>query len=209
MRGSGAWWVVLFLVGCAHAPVEAWATQPRPTSEDESSHESDTLFIFQRDMDLPMDFRLRSAAVFVFDTDRLVFHLAVVRQDREEAETGGWAVTVEDDAGHQMTPTRVGEGLRRFALNWRLSPYDDNTPTCRLRCVVRVIPGYEAYEGRATYVLADTTPAVASSHVSLVLRRNGQELRFTWRFAPDRHIEHYGQPIGIVVPGPYAEESQK
>src|SRR5215208_691394 len=87
---------------------EARATQPNPVKNlgnPETLPASETLYIHQRDMDLPRDFQLRSWAQFAVVTrDRIRFHVGVARQDEDEADTRKWKATVEDESGHVYTP---------------------------------------------------------------------------------------------------------
>lgn len=210
----------LLLGGCARSALEAYALQPRPVRDGlnpDQLAQSTPLYIHQRDPDLPRDFQLRSSAQFtVVSLDRIRFHVGIARQDEEEADARGWKVRVEDESGHVYTPTREVVTLRRLALNWRLWPYSPGDSWCPSPpCVSRVIPGYEAFEGRADYVLA--VPGLLATHQKLVLilERRGQQLRFAWTFGDGNEVHHYGRTrsddeLGtILVPGPYTEEASR
>jgi hypothetical protein len=202
--------------GCGVHRFEARATQPNPAANlgnPEILPTSQTLYIHQRDMDLPRDFQLRSWAQFsVVTRDRIRFHVGIARQDEDEADTRGWKVYVEDEAGQRYTPEREVARVNRLALNWRLWPYKPGDSWCREPpCVSRVLPGYEAWEGQADYTIHKPNLVAQRQKLSIVLVRGNEEMRFTWRFGEEMVVEHYGRTrtddqLGtIVVPGPYTE----
>jgi hypothetical protein len=210
--------LLLFLGACGGTTVGARATHPFPvrTAPDPASvAPSATLYIYRRDVNLPKDFQLRSSALFGVYADRVVFRVGVVRHDKESAELAGWTVHVEDETGRQYRPLREAASLRRYALNWRVGPSPAGTLTCDPHpCVTRVLPGYEAFEGRAEYVLPEAPDSLARlRQLSLVLERKGETLRFTWRFGSKVEVQHHGLSQydldrgTILVPGPYAEEA--
>jgi hypothetical protein len=208
------------LGGCARRSLEAYAVQTRPSRAVDKPDElpvSEPLFIHTRDMDLPRDFLLRSSAQFaIVSRDRVRFHLGIVRQDESEADVKAWKVHLEDEAGRTVPIARELVVMRRFALNWRLFPYEPNSSWCREPpCLSRDDTGLEAFEGRADYVLAGPDILAKYKKLVLVARRGGQEMRFSWTFGEDFEVHHHGYTLAdkelgtILVPGPHVEEAHR
>jgi hypothetical protein len=213
---------VLFLsllAGCGVQIREAVAVQPNPAqalhSVDELP-ESVKLYIFQRDLYLRRDYKLRNWAQFVVvNRDRLRFHVGIVRRQEDDASTSNWEAWLEDTQGHRIaSPEREVPWLDRVSVGWRLYSYTPGDPWCRevVPCLQRLEPArvFDVYEGRADYVF--TAPGLALSQqdgITLVLRRGGVEYRYAWRFGGYTEVRHYGytkldEEVGtIAIPGPY------
>src|SRR5262249_39464675 len=101
-------------------------------------------------------------------------------------------------------------------VSWKLYPYQPGGDAwCREPpCFTRLEPNqiFEVYEGQADYVFHE--PAIIGPKrqlLSLVLRKGGDEFRYTWRFGDGTAIQNYGRTkvddqLGIIeVPGPHTE----
>ena len=198
---------VLLLSGCGAQTREARATLPLPSSADDAvGGKSQTLEIEARDYLLPEFCRLRSYGRYeVATADRLVFHVGLARADERDARTSGWQVRLETDGGSWAPSARSQARLNRVALNLRFAQRAN--PSEEGKCIERLLPGYTAYLGQAEYAFEQ--PALAGSQrLTLVLERDGVQLRFTWRAGDPPSIEHYGRrelEASILVPGPCTE----
>jgi hypothetical protein len=225
-------WLILFTLfgaGCGTMIREAVAVQPNPANAlltPDDLPVSAKLYIHQRAPDrgdassLPRDFQLRSWAQYAVVTrDRLRFHVGIARADEEEAVTSGWRAWLEDDTGRKYEPAgREVARVNRIAVNWRQAPVNPTSSDNYCRddadvspCLMRLTPGYTAYEGEADYVFTDPNLARAHRSLSLVMQRQNMRLRFTWTFGDVTQVKHYGRTdadegLGtVVVPGPHTE----
>lgn len=201
------------LAACGVQTREARAVQPNPVKALASVEElpvSVKLYIHQRDMDLGHNYQLRSWAQFAVVTrDRLRFHVGVVRTDEDEADTVHWKVWLEDENGRKLEPaSREVPRMNRIHIGWGLYPYKPSDSWCREPpCLMKLIPGHTAYEGVADYVFLDKGLA-NHQRLSLVMRHDGLQYRYSWSFGPGTEVHHYGRSkvddeMGIlVVPGP-------
>lgn len=211
--------LVILAAGCGVSTREARAIQPNPARQRHTVEDipaSVKLYIHQRDMHLSRDYQLRSFAQFVVvSREKLRFHVGITRWDEREAETKGWKVYLEDEAGNRLEPvSREVARLSRISVGWELYPYQPGGDGwCREPpCLQRLMPPFEVYEGEADYVFS--RPDILAPDrklLRLVMTKGGLEFIYSWRFDDQMVVEHYGRSrldneLGtIVVPGPNTE----
>jgi hypothetical protein len=186
--------------------LEASAIQPNPLwsrrlASDEAS--SEPLYIHQRDLQLPRNVQLRSSASFAaVSRDRVRFHVGIVHPWEEIADTAGWTVWLEDESGHRRLPQRREvPRVNRVALEWLFDPVLGK---------VRAYPTIDVYQGKADYVFVERDLLGSRRKaLTLVLERDGVQLRYAWSFSRDRfRVSHYlrvrpGLAMQtVIVPGP-------
>jgi hypothetical protein len=161
---------------------------------------------------IPRFWQLRSAARFaVVEPGMLRFQVAIVERDERDAKTAKWKVWLEDETGRKLEPdTRENAALDHLILPWSLNPG-------RLREKKRVLPGWDAYQGRAEYVFrAPRLMTPDRKLLRLVMQHDDVVMRFEWRFADgdDVEIHNYGWTRAdsengtLVAPDPDAEIAQ-
>jgi len=197
--------VIAALAGCTRI-FEAKAIQPNPLwsrrlATDEAS--SEPLYIHQRDQLLPKNVQLRSSASFAAVTrDRIRFHVGIGHSWEEIADTAGWSVWLEDETGRRLLPQRREvPRINRVALEWLTDPYLGK---------VRAYPTIDVYQGKADYVFVERDLLGPRRRaVTLVLERDGVQLRYAWRFSRDLFmVRHYLRErpgvwlTTVIVPGP-------
>jgi hypothetical protein len=102
-------------------------------------------------------------------------------------------VWLEDDSGQRLLPaSREMAKMDRLLLAW-LHWWDQGLQRVELR---RLIPGWDAYQGRADYVFR--APALMTKDrkwLTLVAERAGYQMRFTYNFDQGEVVElkHYGR----------------
>jgi hypothetical protein len=242
MRAISLLAAVLLSAGCAAHLRAAHAEQPNPVKGYTAAGPlpaSVPLFIFIRDsMDytdprtlpndpneqllqesaqegsvtIPRFWQLRSAARFVVVApDLLRFHVSVVQRDERDAKTSGWKVWLEDDTGRRLQPDeREDPKIDHLILPWSIYP----AKTYEKK---RVIPGWDAFQGRADYVFrAPRLMTPDRKMLALVMKRDDVIMRFEWRFHDESWVEikNYGRTRvdyetgTLVAPEPDAEVAQ-
>jgi hypothetical protein len=153
-----------------------------------------------------------SVPLYIFiEPSRLRFDVSVVERDERDAATGVWSVWLEDETGRRLQPeSRDGAALDRLVLPWSLSPGLHRERK-------RVVPGWDAYQGRAQYTFhAPKLMTPDRKMLALVMQHDDVTMRFEWRFSEERQmlVENYGwsradsENGALVAPDPDAEIAQ-
>jgi hypothetical protein len=205
--------ILLAVCGACATTQEARAIQPFPHGSAEALAASVPLYIHERNMHLPHDYQLRSAAQFaVVSRDRAVFHVNIARYEEDDADTSGWTAWLVDDQGDKYAPeTRETPRVDRVQVDWALYP-GLTSAECLQRdqiCKRRIVPGYQVYDGVAD--ISFLVPGLFTEkqkRLTLVLRHGSEEMVYTWIFGDHTEVKNYGRTkvddeIGtIVLPGP-------
>jgi hypothetical protein len=169
--------------------------------------EAQALHIYTRDPNLPELLFDNSATLTASSADEVRVRVTTVHSLEVMADPAGWDVWLEDEAGRRVAPAAAEGTHERLAVRWRKvrSELDPDRYTAE-----RVIPGWDVYRGQAEYVFA--APGLgARPQVTLVARKDGVELRYTWHFGEGAPApRHHGplpanHPERIVVPGPLVD----
>ncbi len=200
------------LGGACMRTLRASTTEPNPMSfvrEPSEEPRSSALHITVRDMEMPSTERLHNTAYFVVKShDRLRFHVVLQQKWKEMADIKGWDVELQDDRGHRFVPESKEEKNNKHKTNmWdyeRRSVIPPNNPGSPVMTEGQTVSSNFAYangipqdgwrervplasvdwfKGQGDYVFhARDIFDKNVKRLTLVMRREGLEYRFTWNF---------------------------
>lgn len=216
--------ILLFAAGCTKT-LQASAVQPNPLKNPhETLRRSEQLHILVRDMELPRQVLLRNSAYFsVVSRDRLRFHVTLQHKWEEWTDVRGWDVWLEDENGTRYRPeskeNRTNAHLCRMwdreIRSVRYNAYGDIAKVNNDGYLRRVpFESIDIFRGEGDLVFhARDLFHQNRQKLVLVMRRQGVEYRWSWRFSDEQgvEVEHYrprGQGVsdGVdapsILPGP-------